>query len=442
MDTLSELPLSFGQQRLWLLSRLAPSSSSYLLSGRFRIAGSLDLAALAAAIREAVRRHEILRTVFVSRHGRPAMVLGDEQPDRVLRVVDLTELPEADRVPAWERLSREETVRPFDLATGPLFRFTVARLGERDHALILTMHHIVSDNVSFAILLTDMAAAYRALLDGTPGPLSPPDVQYADFAQWQHEWMAGVECDEQVAYWRAQLATCPAEMPLGGGERPAGDGPAPPAVAAPLDLPDELTARMLDFARTERTTMFVTLLAGYGLAVGLRFGLPEVVVACPVSTRNMPEVQDLVGFFVNTLPIRVALPGGVSFRELVRQVRGTVSMAMDHQDVPFDRIVSALRPSRRPGRPPFFQVVLNYVADQPTAFALPGVEVTALPAHPVAARAEFALDVQASDGGAALRGELLHDPVLQPRDAGAELLATMRTALAAGLRSPDRPVAS
>ena len=441
MDTLSEMPLSFGQQRLWLLSRIAPSSSSYLLSGRFGLIGPLDLTVLEAAIQESVRRHEILRTVFVSRRGLPAMVLRDEQPNPVLHVVDLTGLPEADRIPAWERLSRDETVRPFDLATGPLFRFTVARLGECHHALILTMHHIVSDNVSFAILLADLATTYRALLDGTPVPLPPLEVQYADFAQWQHEWMAGAECDEQVAYWRAQLAGCPAEMPLGGAEPPAGDGPAPSAVAAPLDLPGELTARMLDFAHTERTTMFVTLLAGYGLSVGLRFGLPEVVVACPVSTRNMPELRGLVGFFVNTLPIRVALPGGVSFRELVRQVHGTLSAAMNHQDVPFDRIVSALRPSRRPGRPPFFQVVLNYVADQPTAFALPGIEVTALPAHPVAARAEFALDVQASGGGAALRGELLHDPVLQPHDAGAQLLATLRTAVAACLRSPDRPAA-
>jgi Condensation domain len=436
LDTSTAVPLSPGQERLWFLSQLAPLSTSYVVASRFRVAGPLDLNLLEDTVREITGRHEVLRSAFVTRRGRPVQVTSDPHP---FRLVDLDELDAAEREQAWERLSKEETDRPFDLAAGPLFRFTVARMGDQDHRLNLAMHHIISDKYSVDIMLAEIAEIYAARLRGEPPELPALPIQYADFARWQQDWLTGPECAEHVAYWRGQLAGAPPRMRLGEVRRPARQEAPAEAVSEQFDLPAATVGRLREFAADESASTFMVLTTAYGLAVGRCYDLSDIVIACPVSSRPTPDTERLIGFFVNTVPIRIRLRAAMSFRELTGQVRETVLGALEHLELPFDRIVSALRPARTPGQTPFFQVVLNYTHHEEGRMSFPGLEVTEVPAHPVAARTEFALDVIETRAG--LAGELICDSRVQDRDAALRLLATLCAVLDTALTAPGRSVA-
>ncbi|MFI0418768.1 condensation domain-containing protein [Spongiactinospora sp. 9N601] len=438
IDTAVAAPLSCGQERLWFLSRLAPRSTAYLLAARFQVLGPLDPGLLGDAVSEVMLRHHVLATAFATRAGRPVQIVTDPCASP-FRVVDLSHLGEREREQEWERLSRDEATRPYDLATAPLFRFTVARMEERRHRLCVSMHHIVSDKASIDIMLREIAEIYRARLRGERARLDPPPLQYADFARRQREWLAGSECVEQMAYWRDRLAGAPARMPLGGARPPAGDGRGP-ATGEPLALARDTQAGLREFAERERVSTFMVLLSAYALALGRCHDLSDIIIACPVTNRPTLDTQRLVGFFVNTLPIRITLRPGMSFRQLTAQVRATVFGALEHQDLPFDRIVSALRPARRPGEPPFFQAVLNFVAHDDARLGLPGLEVAELPGHRMAARAELALDVEENRRAGSLTGNLLYDPGVREPGAMARLMASLRTVLETALTSPDRPV--
>jgi amino acid adenylation domain-containing protein len=365
-----EVPLSYAQERLWFVEQL--EGGAYSMPAAVRLRGDLDVAALAASLREIVRRHEALRTRFAAVAGRPVQVIDPWSPARArLPLVDLEALPEAAVEAELDRLSAEEDERSFDLARGPLLRSTLVLLGESDFLLLFNMHHIVSDGWSQGVLLHELAALYRAFERGQPSPLPELRVQYADFALWQRDWLRGEVLDEQLRYWMAQLAgVAPLALP---GDRPPLAGQIFAAGEIDLEVAAELTAGLHALARRQGASLFMVLLAAFQALLHRLAGQDDVAVGTPVANRDWAEIEGLIGFFVNTLVLRTGTAGQPSFRELLQRVRETTLGAYDHQDLPFARVVEALRPDRGQGRQALFDVMFT-LQNQP----LPEVEIPGL----------------------------------------------------------------
>ncbi|HYO16637.1 MAG TPA: non-ribosomal peptide synthase/polyketide synthase [Thermoanaerobaculia bacterium] len=410
-----DMPLSPAQERLWFLDQLEPVRPWYNLPSAVRLRGRLDVAALARSIGEIVRRHEALRTVFATVDDRPVQVVRPAVDPATweLPVIDLR----ASGDELVEPLAAGEAWRPFDLAAGPLLRALLLRLDEEDHALLLTMHHIVSDGWSMGVFLRELAALYGVFLDGRPSPLSELPVQYADFATWQRRWLSGEILDGQLAWWRERLAGAPEALDL------PTDHPRPPVWTArggnvPLRLSAELSAAVAALGRRTGTTLFMTLLAAWTTILS-RYGAgSDVVVGSPVAGRVRPEVEGLIGFFVNTLPLRTDLSGDPSFRELLARVREGALDAWAHQDVPFERLVEALQPVRDPSRTPLFQVMLALQNAPAVALEMPGLALEPLEIESRTAKFDLTLSIVEQAG--ALTGSLeinldLFDPATAER---------------------------
>ncbi|HWN42411.1 MAG TPA: amino acid adenylation domain-containing protein [Thermoanaerobaculia bacterium] len=351
----ADLPLSFAQQRLWFLDRLEPGNPAYNLAGGLRLSGPLDAAALARALSEVVRRHEALRTTFTGVDGTPVQVIAPPAP-LPLPVLDLTELPAAGRAAVESELAHGEARRPFDLARGPLLRALLVRLSDREHALIVTMHHIVSDGWSLSVLVRELGALYSAFTTDQPSPLPELPIQYADFALWQREWLQGDSLTAQLDWWKRLLAGAPAALELPT-DRPRPAVPSHIGGHAVLDLSGKLTAQLEELGRRLGTTPFMTLLTGLAVLLSRYSGQRDLVVGTPIANRNRTEVESLIGFFVNTLVLRTALEGSQSFTRLSAQVRETALGAYARQDLPFEKLVEELRPDRDLRQPPLFQIL-------------------------------------------------------------------------------------
>jgi amino acid adenylation domain-containing protein len=349
--------LSFAQQRLWFLDRLAPESPLYNVPSAYRLAGPLAPAALAAGLCEIVRRHEALRTRFVEVDGEPRQEIGApwEVP---LPQVDLRALGRERRSGELARLRAEEAGRPFRLDRGPLLRAGLVRLDEEEHVLLLTVHHIVYDGWSEGVLIAELTTLYAAALAGRPSPLGELTVQYADFAAWQRAWPPEV-LGRQLAWWRDELAGAPAALPLPvDRQRPA--APSFRGASAMLRLPAAATAALRRAARREGTTLYMLLLAGFAALLARVTGEEDLLVGTPVADRPLPEVEGLIGFFVNTVVIRARAAGDPSFRGLLAAVRDTALSAFAHQDLPFEMLVEELRPERERLRNPLVQVLFTF----------------------------------------------------------------------------------
>ncbi|HYW12347.1 MAG TPA: amino acid adenylation domain-containing protein, partial [Longimicrobium sp.] len=350
-------PLSFAQQRLWFLDQLEPGTALYNMPANLRLAGALDVAVLERALTEVVRRHEALRTVFRLFGEAPRQVVLPPAPVPLPRT-DLSHLPEDARTAALRERMAQEAARPFDLDAGPLFRVSLVRLAPEEHVLIVGMHHIVSDGWSLGVLIRDMAAIYDAFLHGRPSPLPELSVQYADMAVWQRENLEGDALDQQVAYWREQLAGAPAVLDLPT-DRPR---PAVQTFAGAtygIELPLSLVERLRALGRREDVTLFMTLLASLQVLLGRWSGQDDVVVGSPIAGRTYSELEDLIGFFVNTLVLRGRMDDDPPFVELLGRVREATLGAYGNQDVPFERLVEELNPPRDMSRAPLFQVMFT-----------------------------------------------------------------------------------
>ncbi|MBO0783508.1 MAG: AMP-binding protein, partial [Ktedonobacteraceae bacterium] len=319
--------------------------------------GGLDLEILERANNEIVRRHEVLRTRFVTEAGEPAQVI-DEWAPRRLDIYDLTSLTQEEREREAQRIAMEETATGFDLSNGPLLRVKVLRLAEEQHLVLYTMHHIVSDAWSMAILIREMGDLYRAYSLGEPSPLAELPIQYADFAVWQRTWLKGERLERQLSYWRDRLAGLePLNLPL---DRPR------PVIAShrggivPFDLSAEVTRQLVELSRREGVTLFMTVLAGFQLLLSRYCGQQDVAIGADIANRNRAETEGLIGFFVNQLVLRTDLSGNPSFRELLKRVREVTLGAYANQDLPFERLVEELQPERDLGRAPLFQVGLAF----------------------------------------------------------------------------------
>ncbi len=429
-----ELPLSFSQQRLWWLDLLEPGSNWYNVAVALRLEGELDLPALAAALTAIVRRHEPLRTTFPAAAGQPRQEIAAEPPDGLLRTADLTALPHGVREAAAGAQAAEEARRPFDLAAGPLLRCLLLRLDEREHVLSLTAHHIVCDAWSIGLFVRELTALYHAAVRGERPTLPELPVQYADFAAWQRRRLTGERADRLVGEWGGRLAGVPAaiELPI--------DRPHPPLQTfrggkVPFLLGAPATAGLRALARAEAASLFMTLLAGFQALLHRYSGQDDVVVGTPVAGRNRPEVEDLIGVFINTLALRGRLDGEPTFRALLGRTCDAALTAYALQDLPFERLVEELQPVRDRARSPLFQVMLILQNAPLDPLALQGVTWTPLPVDSGTAKMELLLSVAESRGE--LAGQLEYNAGLFDRTTARRLAGHLEALLTGAAADPD-----
>ncbi|QLE75882.1 amino acid adenylation domain-containing protein [Streptomyces rectiverticillatus] len=427
----TDAPLSPGQQRIWFLERMLPGRTAYNETKAIRLDGPLDVAALRAALRGLVARHEGLRTVFRETGDEPRQVVrAPAEPD--FTVVDGTGRGEA----AVQETLAAESARRFDLAEGPLFVARLVKLADDAHVLVLSLHHIVVDAASATVLTRDLSALYRAWRDGTE--LGLPDLtwSYAEYAREQAAALEGPEAAADLAYWRETL----------GGDLPAlnlpTDRPRPAVMtsngrAVFRTLDPELSTRLRELSRARRGTLFMTLLAGYAAMLHRVTGQDDIVIGTPISDRPQ-RAEDLLGFFVNTLALRFDLSGDPSFAALLDRVRGRALDAYDHAGVPFEAVVRELAPPRVLDRTPVFQVLAEFQSSEPFRFELPGVRATPLDAGPDKALTDFT--VYFTDQPQGIRCHLEYNTDLFEPETAERFFGTFRDLLAAAVEAPEAPL--
>jgi amino acid adenylation domain-containing protein len=431
-------PVSFSQQRLWMLDRMDPGRAAYAVPLALRIRGRLDVAALGRALDALAARHESLRTVFRWMDGGPMQVA---LPDAGLPVepIDLASLhPDAREAQVRRRLA-DEAARPFDLEHGPLARVSLYRLDAGEHVLLLNLHHVITDGWSTGVLLRELAALYGAFAGGAPSPLDPPALQYADYAAWQRERLAGAVYAEQRTWWTAALAGAPAllELPY--------DRPRPPVwegrgAMERFRLPRAAADAVAELARAEGCTPFMVLLAAFGVLLGRYARQDDFVVGTPVANRARPETRDVVGFFVNTLALRTDLSGQPTFRALLHRVREATLGAFAHQEMPFERLVDELKVPRSAAHAPLFQVMFSLQNANDGEAPLPGLAVERIPVEGTHALFDLTLALRPREDG--MDGALEYATALFDRATAVRMIGHFRTLLAAACAAPDAPVSA
>jgi amino acid adenylation domain-containing protein len=427
----SDVPLSFGQQRLWFLDQLQPGSSTFNSSLRMRLSGSLDVEALGHSLADIVGRHDILRTTFPSHDGRPIQRV---HPDlRVpLVVIDLSDVAAADRVEEANRQIAAEIERPFDLAGGPLVRTVLWKFSTDDHVLLVAIHHIVCDAWSRGVLLGELAALYNQCVAGAPPVLPAPALQYADYAR--QEAASSAALDRHLAFWKAQLADLTmAELPTDGKR----DAQARGRVQA-RRLPRALADTITDFSRREGATPFMTFFAAFSILLSRLTGVADIVVGSPIGGRQNASLERLIGFFVKTLVLRVNLTGDPTFRELVGRVRAVTLNALDHQDFPFQKLVDVVHPTRFPNRNPLFDVMINFrnIPEPRVQMAGLSVELLDLPDPP----SEFALSLEIANTDDTYTVQMVYQRGLFSDDRIAALLDHFTSLLQQAVADPAAPI--
>lgn len=355
-DASRHFPLSFTQQGLWFLNQLAPDSPMYNIARMITLNGSLQLAVLEQSLSELVRRHQVLRTRFVSVDGKPVQVI-DPVPQVAVPIADLAALAEDEREAEAERLTETEARYPFDLARGPLLRTRLLRLGEEKHLLLLTMHHIIADGWSMGIFFRELGQLYTAFSIGRPSPLPELPIQYTDFTLWQREWLGGARLHEQLHYWKEQLADLPQlELPT---DRPRPLVQTFTGAYEPFRISPVVAAQLKSLSQRANVTLFMTLLAGFQALLSRYSGQEDIVIGTGIANRTRSELEGLIGFFVNTQVLRTDVSGDPTVLELLWRVREVALGAYAHQDVPFEQLVEELHPQRDPGQNPLFQVIIG-----------------------------------------------------------------------------------
>ncbi|GGA41713.1 hypothetical protein GCM10010981_33410 [Dyella nitratireducens] len=410
-DRSKPLPLSWSQQRLWFIDQLDPAASaSYHIPAGLRMHGHLDRAALSAALDRIVERHEILRTVFVSHNGQPAQVIGKAKGFD-LRVYDLRADTDIDAT--IRKLSAEEARAPFDLSAGPLWRGRLLQLTDDDHILLLTQHHIASDGWSIDVLVRELRALYVAYCDELPDPLPALPIQYADYAVWQREEAQRALLQTQAAYWKAQLEGAPTLLNLPTDRpRPAVQSHAGDESTWTLAPDAEHALRTL--SQQHGTTLFMTALAAWSIVLSRWSGQDDVVIGTSVANRQRSELEPLIGFFVNTLALRIRLDDAPTVEDLLARIRSQLIEAYAHQDLPFEQLVEALQPPRSLSHSPVFQTMLVLNNTPGGGLSLPGLRLEALAPERTTAHFDVTLSLHEAEGR--LVGHLSYASDLFDRD--------------------------
>ncbi|MEE8584938.1 MAG: amino acid adenylation domain-containing protein, partial [Acidobacteriota bacterium] len=428
-------PLSFAQQRMWFLDQLEPQSRLYNVPLSVRLKGRLNLPALEAALDRIRQRHQVLRSSFPTVGGRPRLQVIE--PGRFsLAVVDLTQAEGAQREHELAHLVRREAQRPFNLATGPLLRAFLVRLGESEQALLATMHHIVSDAWSTQVLVRELTSLYQAFASGRPSPLKELPIQYADFADWQRRWLSGAALQEQIDSWKQNLQGAPTlQLPT---DHPRPSVPSQQGASRSFTLPAELSESLKAVSLQSDSTLFMTLMAAFQTLLCRYSGQQDISLGTLVANRNRAETEGLIGFFVNTLVLRTDLSGGVTFLELLQRVREVALQAYAHQDIPFEQVVDALQPHRSLSRTPLFQVMFSYQGLAMPELKMPGIEVEPLQLESPLSRFDLSLSIAQGEQG--LTGSLAYTTDLFEACTIRRMARHLQTLLQGIAASPEQPI--
>ncbi len=390
-------PLSFAQQRLWFLEQLEPDSPLYNLPTAVRIGGQLDREALTRAISAIVARHEALRMRVVAEEGIPVQTIAAVAPVE-LSLVDLAPRPAAEREAALRRVLEAEAKRAFDLSRGPLLRVMLVRLGETEHVLMVNMHHIVSDAWSLGVFFRELAALYGEFCGGPAAGLPELPIQQPDYAAWQRDWMQGGVMAKQLAYWKRHLDGAPHLLELPADQpRPVVQSFAGGVASRPLPRP--LSEALKRLSQAEGSTLFMTLLAAFKVLLHRYTRQANIVVGSPIACRNQLETEGLIGFFVNTLALHTNLSGQPTFRETLARVKQGTLDGIAHQDLPFERLVEELQPSRSLGYTPLVQVVFMFQTEPAKKLRLPGLTISPLPLETGTSKFDLTLAVEEQPDG-------------------------------------------
>lgn len=430
------LPLSYAQLGFWLLERTGrvPFHGD---AATLHLTGVLDTTALRRALNELAERHETLRTTFSSGDRVPALVIH-RSAEVSLPVVRLEGLnSQADEAQLLRRCE-EEAWRPFDLRRGPLFRPALLRLGPLEHVLVVAMNHGITDAWSWwRVFFPELEELYVALAAGRRPSLPPLAIQYADYAHWQRRWLVCREASAHLAYWTERLASPPLPPSLNGGQPPLADRPAASA-ALPLTMPGALWDGVRALSRQERATPFMLLAAAVVALLHLRTGMHDIVIGTRANVRTRVEMEPIIGLFVNALALRAAVTGQMTFRELLGQVRARTIESYLHRELPFEKLTEVLRPRRRQGHLPLFNVMVAFDHVPRRVPDLPGLAVTELPYRP---QTFYHLDLVLSEENGRLGGSLAYDPSVFDRTGAARVREQLVSVLAASIRDPDARLA-
>ncbi len=427
-------PTSFAQERLWFVDQLDPGRSVYNMARAWRIDGPLDAGALERALQYLAERHEILRTAVVGQDGRPwQRVLP--QAAFTLDMTDLTETPASAGAAEADRLVADESLRPFDLERGPLWRARLLRLDGACHVLVIAIHHIVSDGWSMDVLSRELSAAYRAILRGRDPGLPALPIQYADYAAWQRERLNSGALQPLLAYWRERLAGAPSTLAIAT-DHPRPARPRGRSAHLPFTVSAGVTAALRALGRREGATLFMTLLAGLALLLHRRSGQTDFLIGAPVANRPRREAEGLIGLFLDTLVLRVDCGERPTFRELVGRARATAFDAYAHQELPFEKLVEAVRPDRGGSATPLVSVFLNLHNQPATPLRLDRLALTPLEVPSRGVKFDLSLALHETPGG--LEGALTYDVDLFEADTVHAFVAQLARVLEHVAADPDR----
>ena len=393
----SELLLSYAQTRLWFLDQLEPNSAFYNIPVALRLQGHLNQSALTQSLEEIIQRHEALRTNFITVNGQPTQVI-QTVTNWTVSVISLQHLSPEEQEIAAKKLVKEESFKPFDLAKEALVRATLILLNNNEYWLLLCLHHVISDGWSMGVLIEELTALYNADNQGQPSPLKSLPIQYADFAIWQRQWLQGEVLENQLNYWKKQLADAPTFLPL------PTDKPRPAVQTftgahQEFQLSLELTQKLTELSQQQRVTMFMTLLAAYGILLYRYTGQSDILIGTPIANRNRREIESLIGFFVNTLVMRTDCSENPSFQELLMRVREMSLGAYSHQDLPFEMLVEALQPERNLSHTPLFQVMFAIENTPLSKIELTDLTIDSLPLEGETAKFDLTLSMQNTETG-------------------------------------------
>ncbi len=430
-----QIPLSFAQQRLWFLEQMQPESAAYNLPFAVRIDGLLDRDAFRQSLNEIVKRHEVFRTNFIVEAGEPHQKIAPVQALEVSEV-DLRGTSDADlRVKA---AAADAANTPFDLSCDSLLRVQLFRIEDEVSIVVFTVHHIIADGWSTDILLRELGLLYRSCLLGKSAELRPLPIQYSDYSIWQRNWLQGEVLEQQLGYWKEQL----------GGDLPTlnlqTDYPRKrvqtfAGAIEQFSVPKQVVIKLQQLSKTHSATLFMTLLASFNLLLRRYSGQIDLVVGTPIANRHRPEVEGLIGLFVNTLVIRTKLNPRHRFVDVLRDVRQTTLEAYQHQDLPFEKLVETLQPNRDMSISPLFQVKFRLENAPPSNQELPGLKLSRLPQQSIAAKLDLSLDMYETADG--LVGAFEYNRDLFNSETVQRMATHFVTLLTSIADAPERPVA-
>ncbi len=429
----ARLRLSFAQQRLWLADQLAPGGADYNAFEVRRLTGGLDVPALSAALADTIARHASLRTTFYEHDGVPYQRVNEDFDTPF----ELLSLASSDAGEVRATISRQ-TRAPFRLDEGPLIRMSVLRFGPAHHIVLLVAHHIIIDDWSLEVFWRDLGAYYRARTGHAPAELAPLPIQYADYAARQRTSLRGETLDSYLEYWHGQLEGAPLQLDLPTDYPRSERGERSDAIAE-FRLPAQTARSVAKLASEARATTFMVLLAAFGVTTSLTARQDDLIVGTFAANRHFVELEDLIGLFVNLLPLRIRCGGDLTFAELLAQVRSTALGAFRHQELPFDHLVAALRPPRDLTRNPVVQVAFQSFGSREGRLTLPGVAGTLLAEGQGGNALDLLMTIQES--GDELSGEIRYRADLFAAAAIGEFTARFAAVAAEAASRPDRKLA-